>query len=73
MGKTISKLYKQRNDMIYTLRGHTKKGKQRIQQHGAEWYVVEKRQGTFGDTLLRSIKTQDLRWLTDDFIVEKMQ
>ena len=59
--------------MTYFLKGRTKKGKQRIQQHGKEWTVVEKRPGTFGEVLLRSTKTQDLRWLTDDFFVEKMQ
>ena len=39
--------------MIYHLEGVTKKGKQRIREHGARWYVVEKRKGTFGDVLLR--------------------
>ena len=59
--------------MIYHLQGHTKKGKQRIQIHGTLWSVVEKRKGTFGGVLLRSVKTNDLRWLTEDFFVEKIQ
>ena len=59
--------------MIYHLEGVTKKGKQRIQQHGTRWHVVEKRPGTFGDVLLRSVETNDLRWLTDDFFVERIE
>jgi len=59
--------------MIYHLTGQTKKGKQRIKEHGTEWTVVEKRPGTFGDVLLRSKKTQDLRWLTKDFFVERIE
>ena len=59
--------------MIYHLKGRTKKGKQRIKEHGAKWLVVEKRKGTFGDVLLRSIKTNDLRWLTKDFFVERIE
>jgi hypothetical protein len=59
--------------MIYHLTGRTKKGKQRIKQHGTQWLVVEKRKGTFGDVLLRSIKTSDLRWLTEDFFVERIE
>ena len=59
--------------MIYHLKGATKKGKQRIQQHGTQWHVVEKRKGTFGDVLLRSVETNDLRWLTEDFRVERIE
>ena len=59
--------------MIYHLEGVTKKGKQRIQQHGTKWKVVEKRPGTFGDVLLRSVETNDLRWLTEDFFVERIE
>lgn len=65
-----SNCLKKASKMIYHLTGHTKKGKQRIKEHGTEWVVVEKRPGTFGDVLLRSKKTQDLRWLTEDFFVE---
>jgi len=32
---------------VIHLKGITKKGKQRIQEHGAVWVVVEKRPGTF--------------------------
>ena len=59
--------------MIYHLTGRTKKGKQRIKQHGTQWLVVEKRKGTFGDVLLRSVETNDLRWLTEDFFVERIE
>ena len=59
--------------MIYHLKGVSKKGKQRIQEHGTEWLVVEKRPGTFGDVLLRSVETNDLRWLTEDFCVERIE
>ena len=59
--------------MIYHLTGRTKKGKQRIKQHGTKWLVVEKRPGTFGDVLLRSVETNDLRWLTEDFFVERIE
>ena len=59
--------------MIYHLGGVTKKGKQRIRQHGTRWNVVEKRPGTFGDVLLRSVETNDLRWLTEDFFVERIE
>jgi len=59
--------------MIYHLIGRTKKGKQRIKQHGTQWLVVEKRKGTFGDVLLRSVETNDLRWLTEDFFVERIE
>jgi len=59
--------------MIYHLEGVTKKGKQRIQQHGTRWRVVEKRKGMFGEVLLRSVKTNDLRWLTEDFFVERIE
>ena len=60
-------------EMIYHMKGATKKGKQRIQQHGTRWNVVEKRPGTFGDVLLRSVETSDLRWLTEDFFVERIE
>lgn len=59
--------------MIYHLKGVTKKGKQRIKEHGTQWNVVEKRPGTFGDVLLRSVETNDLRWLTEDFSVERIE
>ena len=59
--------------MIYHMKGHTKKGKQRIKEHGTKWRVVEKRKGTFGDVLLRSVETNDLRWLTEDFFVERIE
>ena len=59
--------------MIYHLEGVTKKGKQRIKEHGTLWKVVEKRSGTFGDVLLRSVETNDLRWLTEDFFVERIE
>ena len=59
--------------MIYHLEGVTKKGKQRIREHGTLWKVVEKRPGTFGDVLLRSVETNDLRWLTEDFFVERIE
>jgi len=59
--------------MIYHLKGRTKKGKQRIKEHGTQWNVVEKRPGTFGDVLLRSVETNDLRWLTEDFFVERIE
>ena len=59
--------------MIYHLEGVTNKGKQRIREHGTLWKVVEKRPGTFGDVLLRSVETNDLRWLTDDFFVERIE
>ena len=59
--------------MIYHLEGVTKKGKQRIREHGALWSVVEKRKGTFGDVLLRSVEANDLRWMTEDFFVERIE
>jgi len=59
--------------MIYHMKGHTKKGKQRIKEHGTLWSVVEKRKGTFGGVLLRSVETNDLRWLTEDFFVERIE
>ena len=59
--------------MIYHMKGVTKKGKQRIQQHGTRWNVVEKSPGTFGGVLLRSVETNDLRWLTEDFFVERIE
>ena len=59
--------------MIYHMKGHTKKGKQRIREHGAKWRVVENRKGTFGGVLLRSVETNDLRWLTEDFIVQRIE
>ena len=59
--------------MIYQLEGVTKKGKQRIKEHGTLWKVVEKRPGTFGDVLVRSVETNDLRWLTEDFFVERIE
>ena len=59
--------------MIYHMKGRTKKGKQRIKEHGTKWLVVEKRKGTFGDVLLRSVETNDLRWLTEDFFVERIE
>jgi hypothetical protein len=55
------------------MKGHTKKGKQRIKEHGTLWSVVEKRKGTFGGVLLRSVETNDLRWLTEDFFVERIE
>jgi len=63
----------QEHGMIYHLEGVTKKGKQRIKEHGTKWLVVEKRKGTFGDVLLRSVETNDIRWLTDDFFVERIE
>lgn len=51
------------------LKGITKKGKQRIQEHGALWEVLEKRPGTFEGLLLGSPKTGNIRWLTTDFEV----
>lgn len=51
------------------LKGITKKGKQRIQEHGALWEVLEKRPGTFEGLLLGSSKTGNIRWLTTDFEV----
>ena len=57
---------------IFTLGGVSKKGKQRVKDHGKEWIVIEKRPGTFGGVLLESKTTQDRRWLTDDFLVEKI-
>lgn len=59
--------------MIYHLKGATRKGKQRIDQHGTQWHVVEKRKGTFGGVLLRSVDTKDLRWLTEDFTVKRIE
>ena len=59
--------------MIYHLKWHTSKGKQRIREHGTKWLVVEKRKGTFGDVLLESIETGDRRWLTEDFFVERIE
>ena len=59
--------------MIYHMKGHTKKGKQRIKEHGTLWSVVEKRKGTFGGVLLRSVETNDLRLLTEDFFVERIE
>jgi len=51
------------------LKGITKKGKQRIQEHGALWEVLEERPGTFEGLLLGSPKTGNIRWLTTDFEV----
>lgn len=51
------------------LKGITKKGKQRIQEHGAVWEVLESRPGTFEGLLLGSPKTGNIRWLTTDFEV----
>ena len=51
------------------LKGITKKGKQRIQEHGAVWEVLEERPGTFEGLLLGSPKTGNIRWLTTDFEV----
>ena len=59
--------------MIYHLKWHTSKGKQRIKQHGTQWRVLEKRPGTFGGVLLESIETGDRRWLTEDFFVERIE
>lgn len=59
--------------MIFHLKGATKKGKQRIQQHGTAWAVIEKRPGTFGEVLLESLDTKDRRWLTEDFLVERIE
>lgn len=59
--------------MIYHLTGRSTKGKQRIKEHGTKWLVVEKRKGIFGDVLLRSVATDDLRWLTEDFLVERIE
>lgn len=52
---------------VIQLKGVTKKGKQRIQEHGAKWEVIEKRPGTFEGLLLRSVETDNTRWLTADF------
>lgn len=52
---------------VIQLKGVTKKGKQRIQEHGATWEVIEKRPGTFEGLLLRSVETTNTRWLTTDF------
>ena len=51
------------------LKGITKKGKQRIQEHGSKWEVLEERPGTFEGLLLGSPKTGNIRWLTTDFEV----
>ena len=51
------------------LKGITKKGKQRIQEHGAVWEVLEERPRTFEGLLLGSPKTGNIRWLTTDFEV----
>ena len=59
--------------MIYHMKGQTVKGKQRIQQHGRKWQVVEKRPGTFGGVLLESLETGGRRWLTEDFIVQRIE
>lgn len=55
------------------LKGITKKGKQRIQEHGSVWEVLEKRPGTYEGLLLGSPKTGDIRWLTKDFFVERIE
>ena len=59
--------------MIYHMKGHTKKGKQRIKEHGTKWLVVEKCPRTIGGVLLESLETGDRRWLTEDFIVQRIE
>lgn len=59
--------------MIYHMKGYTKKGKQRIKEHGTKWRVVETRPGTFAGVVLESLETGDRRWLTEDFIVQRIE
>jgi hypothetical protein len=54
--------------MIIKLKGITKHGKNRINEHGDEWRVIESSL-TPKPTMLwiESVKTGDKRWLNDNF------
>ena len=66
---------------IVTLTGKTKKGKQRVQQHGDKWEVVRRSESVGFPTkhpgpflLLRALGRSDLRWVSEssdpDFFVD---
>lgn len=59
--------------MIYRLKGCTKKGKQRIKEHGDRWFVVDRTASSLGEGLIRSVETGDLRWLTKDFSIVEVE
>lgn len=44
------------------LEGRTKKGRERIKQHGDVWVVDARWSGT-DRSLVRSVKTEDWRWI----------
>lgn len=51
--------------MILILSGKTKKGKNRIQQHGQEWLVLKSLlvPKLAGKHFIESLKTKDIRWI----------
>lgn len=57
--------------MIIKLKGVTRHGKTRIAEHGTQWEILPTQgRNSFGgfSTLLKSVKTGDMRWLTSDFV-----
>lgn len=62
---------------VLTLMGITQKGKNRIVENGAQWIVLKVSKGNpfmrSGSPLIRSLKTNNLRWITGnkDFVIVK--
>lgn len=55
-----------------TLIGVTRHGKNRIAQHGPDWLILEPAVRPKPARLfIRSLKTGDERWLTDDFQIQE--
>ena len=56
---------------IVILKGKTRHGKNRVNEHGELWQVIPLPDRTpawpSGSMRLQSIQTSDIRWLTDDF------
>lgn len=51
-----------------TLKGITRKGKNRVTEHGSIWEVIPAEVVPAPMTLfIKSVKTQEKRWLTSDF------
>jgi hypothetical protein len=58
---------------IVILKGKTRHGKNRVNEHGELWQVIPLPDRTpawpIGSMRLQSIQTSDIRWMTDDFEV----
>ncbi len=58
---------------IIILKGKTAKARQRIKDHGEAWEVIESPVVPAPSQFLKSVKTGDARWLTEQFEIVEIQ